>query len=237
MIDVLMAVSGAHAWTLADGTEHPTGFWAEELVAAHRVFRDAGWNVTIATPAGRAPQVDANSLLPEYTGADEAAIAELRSYLDGLAPELEHPAALESVDPSDFDVLFLPGGHGPMQDLATSVRMGAILVEMLDARKVVASVCHASAALLSADRPDGSWALSGYRLTGFTNAEEEAVGLAPLAAWLLEDRLRERGAKFEAGEMWAPFLVSDRTLYTGQNPASSEPLAKQIVAAVSAAVA
>ncbi|HEX4110277.1 MAG TPA: type 1 glutamine amidotransferase domain-containing protein [Solirubrobacteraceae bacterium] len=237
MIKVLMAVSGAHAWTLADGTDYPTGFWAEELVAAHRVFRDAGWEVTIATPQGRTPAVDANSLLPEYTGADEATIAELKRYLDELAPELEHPATLESVDPGAFDVLFLPGGHGPMQDLAVSSRMGAVLTEMLDAQKVVASVCHASAALLSADRPDGSWAFSGYRLTGFTNAEEEAVGLAPKAAWLLESRLRERGASFEGGELWAPHIVSDRNLYTGQNPASSQPLAEQIVAAVSAAVA
>jgi putative intracellular protease/amidase len=201
------------------------------------VFSEAGWNVTIATPGGRVPAVDANSLLPEYTGADGATIAQLKRYLAELAPELENPVALESIDPSDFDVLFLPGGHGPMQDLAVSPRMGAVIVQMLDAGSVVASVCHASAALLSADRTDGSWAFEGYRLTGFTNAEEEAVGLAPKAAWLLEDRLRERGAQFRAGEMWVPYLVSDRNLYTGQNPASSAPLAEQIVAAVSTAVA
>jgi putative intracellular protease/amidase len=230
-----MVVSGAHAWTLADGSSHPTGFWAEELVAAHRTFRDADWTVQIATPHGATPQVDANSLAPEYTGADKATLAELKSSLDSLSDELDRPAVLEHVDPLSYDVLFLPGGHGPMEDLAVSPRMGEVIIQMLDAGKPVAAVCHASAALLSADRSDGSWALEGYRLTGFTNAEERAVGLAPLAAWLLEDRLRERGGLFESAEMWAPFVVADRNLHTGQNPASSGPLAEHVVVTVDAA--
>ncbi|EHN12909.1 ThiJ/PfpI family protein [Patulibacter medicamentivorans] len=237
MTNVLMVVSGAHAWTLADGSAHPTGFWAEELVAADRAFRDAGWTVEIATPGGRAPQVDPNSLSPQYTGADEAALADLRAHLDALGDELTRPTALEEVDVLSFDALFLPGGHGPMEDLAVLPLMGETIVAMLDAGRPVAAVCHASAALLSADRPDGSWAFDGWRLTGFTNAEEEAVGLAPLAAWLLEDRLRERGAQFASGELWAPFLVADRNLYTGQNPASSGPLAEHVVGVVGAAAA
>jgi putative intracellular protease/amidase len=233
---VLMPVTGATEWTLADGSNHPTGFWAEELVAAHEIFRDAGWEVQIATPGGVTPRVDANSLAPEYTGADEAAIAALKQYLASLGDDLAKPSRLEDVDPDGFDVLFVPGGHGPMQDLATSEAMGGLLLNMLDADKTVASVCHASAALLSADRPDGSWAFDGYRLTGFSNAEEEAIGLAPLAAWLLEDRLRERGGQYESGEMWAPYIVTDRNLHTGQNPASSGPLSEHLVAVVSATV-
>jgi putative intracellular protease/amidase len=236
MTKVLMVVTGARAWTLADGSSHPTGYWAEELVASHRTFRDAGWTVDIATPGGVTPVVDANSLAPEYTGADEATLAELRAYIDSLGAELASPKALESVDALAYDVLFLPGGHGPMEDLAVLPRMGEVLVRMLDAGKPVASVCHASAALLAADRPDGSWAFDGYKLTGFSNAEEEAVGLAPVAAWLLEDRLRERGGDFQAAdELWVPFVLSDRNLHTGQNPASSGPLAEQIVGAVDAA--
>ena len=237
MTKVLMPVTGATAWTLADGSAHPTGFWAEELVAAHDTFRDAGWEVTIATPRGVAPRVDANSLSPEYTGLDEAGIDRLRRYLDDLGAELQTPSALESVAADGFDLVFLPGGHGPMEDLAVSPEMGALLIEMLDGGKIVAAVCHASAALLSAERADGTWAFDGYRVTGFSNAEEEAIGLAPKAPWLLEDRLRERGGLYESGEMWAPYLVTDRNLHTGQNPASSGPLAEQLVASVSAAVA
>jgi putative intracellular protease/amidase len=232
-----MAVTGATEWTLADGSKHPTGFWAEELIAAHKTFRDAGWEVTIATPGGVTPQVDANSLSPEYTGLDEAGIGQLKQYLDNMGGDLGSTAKLESVDPEGYDVLFLPGGHGPMEDLASSPVMGGILINMLDAGKTVAAVCHASAALLSGERADGTWAFDGYRVTGFSNAEEEAIGLAPKAKWLLEDRLRDRGGLYESGEMWAPYLVTDRNLHTGQNPASSGPLAEHLVTNVSAAVA
>lgn len=236
MTKVLMVVTGARAWTLADGSTHPTGYWAEELVASHRTFRDAGWAVDIVTPGGVAPVVDANSLAPEYTGADEQTLNELRAYIDGLGSELSSPKALESVDALSYDVLFVPGGHGPMEDLAVLPRMGEVLTQMLDAGKPVAAVCHASAALLSADRPDGTWAFDGYKVTGFSNAEEEAVGLAPVAAWLLEDRLRERGGDFQAAEeLWVPFIVADRNLHTGQNPASSGPLAEHLIATVDAA--
>jgi putative intracellular protease/amidase len=232
-----MVVTGASAWTLANGSSHPTGFWAEELIAPHKIFNEAGWEVDIATPGGVKPTVDQNSLAPEYTGADDAAIAELGQYLESIDDELSSALALESIDPAEYTLLFAPGGHGPMEDLAVSPAMGSLIVAMLDAEKVVAAVCHASAALLSAERPDGSWVFDGYRVTGFTNAEEEAVGLAPVAPWLLESRLRERGGVFESGEMWMPFLVSDRNLHTGQNPASSGPLAEHLVATVGAGVA
>jgi putative intracellular protease/amidase len=237
MTKVLMAVTGATSWTLADGSKHPTGFWAEELVAAHKIFRDAGYDITIATPRGVTPQVDANSLSPEYTGMDEAGLGQLKGYLENLSGELGSAAKLEGVDPDAHDLVFVPGGHGPMEDLANSSAMGRILISMLDAGKTVAAVCHASAALLSAERPDGTWAFDGYRMTGFSNAEEEAIGLAPAAAWLLEDRLRERGGLYEAGEMWGPYLVTDRNLHTGQNPASSGPLAEHLVTNVGAPVA
>lgn len=237
MTKVLMVVTGASAWTLSNGSTHPTGFWAEELIAPHKIFNAAGWKVDIATPGGVKPTVDQNSLSPEYTGADEAALAELKQYLESIDGELSNTSALESVDPADYDILFAPGGHGPMEDLAKSPAMGSVIVGMLDADKVVAAVCHASSVLLSADRPGGSWAFDGYRMTGFTNAEEEAIGLAPVAPWLLETRLRERGGLFESGEIWMPYLVADRNLHTGQNPASSGPLAEHLVALVGAAVA
>jgi putative intracellular protease/amidase len=232
-----MVLTGASTWTLSDGSTHPTGFWAEELIAPHKIFHAAGWEVEIATPGGVKPTVDRNSLSPEYTGADEAGIAELTRYLESIDEELSTASRLESLDATNQDILFAPGGHGPMEDLAVSPATGSLIVGMLDADKIVAAVCHASAALLSADRADGSWAFDGYRLTGFTNAEEEAIGLAPAAPWLLETRLRERGGLFESGEMWMPFLVSDGNLHTGQNPASSGPLAEHLVALVAAGVA
>jgi len=234
MTRVLFVVTGAREWTLADGTTHPTGFWAEELVAAHRVLVAAGCDLTIAVPGGVRPQADPASLLPEFNGGDEAVVAELRAAVDGLADQLAAPTALEDVEPGAHDVVFVPGGHGPMEDLAASPAMGRLLVAALDAGAIVATVCHASAALLSADREDGSWAFAGYRMTGFSNEEEQAVGLADRAAWLLEDRLRERGGEVETGPAFAPHLVADRQLHTGQNPASSGPLAEQVLAAVPA---
>ncbi len=237
MTRVLMVVTGATAWTLSNGDKHPTGFWAEELIAPHKIFNDAGWELEIVTPGAVKPRVDENSLSPQYTGLDDGAITELKQYLEKIDGDLAGASALESVDPADYDVLFAPGGHGPMEDLSHSAAMGSVLVGMLDSNKMVATVCHASAALLSADRPDGSWAFDGYRMTGFTNAEEEAVGLAPVAPWLLETRLRERGGVFESGELWTPHIVTDRNLHTGQNPASSGPLAEHLVALVGAAVA
>jgi putative intracellular protease/amidase len=226
---LLFVVTGATHWTLSDGTAHPTGFWAEELVAPHRTFRDAGFDVTVATPGGVKPTVDETSLKPEMNGGDEAAVTELREYLASIDAELADPTRLEDVDPTDFDMIFLPGGHGPMEDLAVSEPLGRILVSMLDDGKVVSAVCHAPAALLPAKRADGSWAFAGYRLTGFTNEEEEQAGLAAKAPWLLEDRLREGGATVDIGEAWAPRVVEDRNVVTGQNPASSEPLARRIV--------
>jgi len=229
MPKMLFVVTGADTWTLADGTAHPTGYWAEELVAAHRAFRDARFDITLTTPGGVTPTVDEGSLAPEMNGGDETKVAELRDYLHSIDDELRGATPLEEVDPADFDLIFIPGGHGPMEDLAVSDTLGRILVSMLDDGKIVSSVCHAPAALLSAQRDDGSWAFAGYRLTGFTNEEERQAGLADKAPWLLEDRLRDGGATFDCADAWAPHVVSDRNVHTGQNPASSQPLAQRIV--------
>jgi putative intracellular protease/amidase len=231
---VLFLVTGADEWTLVDGTKHPTGFWAEELVAPHRVFRAAGWDITIATPNGVVPPVDQGSLDPSATGGEEET-KQLREYLDSIALQLQTPAKIEDIDPKEFDVVFVPGGHGPMEDLAVHEPTGRILTAMLDDdAKLVSLVCHAPAALLAAKRGDGSWPFAGYTLTGFTNEEEHQAGLGETAIWLLEDRLRDGGAKFEYGDPWKPFLTEDRDLYTGQNPASSGPLAERVVEVLTA---
>ncbi len=228
MSKILFVVTGARHWTLADGTEHPTGYWAEELVAPYDVFTKAGYDVVVATPGGVVPVVDRGSLAPEVNGGEEQA-AELERRLEGL-DELTAPLTLDEVELADYDAVFYPGGHGPMEDLSADATSGELLVQTLDSGKPLGVVCHAPAALLATENREGGSPFAGYRLTGFTNAEEQQAGLADGAKWLLQDRLVALGAEFEEGEPWGEKVVVDRTLFTGQNPASSGPLAERMVA-------
>jgi putative intracellular protease/amidase/uncharacterized protein (DUF2267 family) len=228
MSSLLLVLTGADHWTLNDGSRHPTGFWAEELLAPLAVFDDAGVDVTIATPGGVRPTVDQRSLDAEMVGGEEEA-ARLRGELDAAAARLAAPSRLEDVEASDYDGVFIPGGHGPMEDLAVSPEMGRLLVALLDDGKVVASVCHGPAALLPATRPDGTWAFADRTLAGFTNEEETQAGLADSAPWLLEDRMRDAGGSLRGGPAWEPFSVVDGNVVTGQNPASSAEVAQRTV--------
>jgi putative intracellular protease/amidase/uncharacterized protein (DUF2267 family) len=228
MPSMLLVLTGSDHWTLDDGTRHPTGFWAEELLTPLDVFDDAGLEVTIATPGGVRPTVDETSLSADMVGGEEPAAA-LRRALEARSAQLEAPVRLEDVSAEDYDGVFIPGGHGPMEDLAVSPGLGALLVSMLDDDKVVASVCHGPAALLAATRPDGAWAFAGRTLSGFTNEEETQAGLAERAPWLLEDRMREAGGTLEQGPAWQPFSVVDGNVVTGQNPASSGEVARHAV--------
>lgn len=230
MAKILFVMTGVDYWTLADGTKHPTGFWAEEFVAPHRVFTDAGHEVVVATPGGVVPTVDPASLVPEMNGGQEGADA-VSSALESITA-LRHPIKLEEVDPAEYAATFYPGGHGPMEDLAVNEESGRLLTAALDSGKPLGVVCHAPAALLAAKRSDGTSPFAGYRMTGFSNTEETQVGLAEKANWLLQDRLAELGVDFQEGEPWAVNVVVDRNLYTGQNPASSAPLATELVAAL-----
>lgn len=230
MSKILFVVTGADHWTLADGTRHPTGFWAEEVVAPYQTFTGAGHEVVVATPGGVVPTVDRASLAPEVNGGPEGADRVVRALSSFAA--LQQPLKLEEVDPADYDAVFYPGGHGPMEDLAVSAESGRVLTGVLASGKPLGVVCHAPAALLAARNADGSSPFAGYRLTGFTNAEETQAGLADKAKWLLQDRLVELGTDFREGEPWAPYTVVDRNLYTGQNPASSGPLAEEMLKAL-----
>ncbi|WP_314036714.1 type 1 glutamine amidotransferase domain-containing protein [Dietzia sp. CH92] len=228
MANVLMILSAADHWTLKDGSQHPTGFWAEEFVAPYEEFTDAGWSVTVATPGGRAPTVDQASL--DEGAGDPETLQKVKAALERLAPVLEAPTDLASVDHNEFDVVFYPGGHGPLEDLAVDQTSGAILRERVSEGKHVALLCHAPAAVLAASDDPSSSPFAGYELTGFSNDEEEQVGLAANAPWLLEDKLVELGANYsKAAEPWGSHVVVDRNVYTGQNPQSSEELAKRIV--------
>ncbi|MFJ4965122.1 Molecular chaperone Hsp31 and glyoxalase 3 [Streptomyces sp. ADI96-02] len=227
MAKILFVVTGADHWTLADGTAHPTGFWAEEAVVPYETLTAAGHEVVVATPGGVVPTVDRGSLAPEVNGGQEGA-DRIAAGLEAFAG-LRKPVALEDVDLDAYDAVFYPGGHGPMEDLAVNAVSGRLLTEALASGKPLGIVCHAPAALLAATGPDGGNAFAGYRLTGFTNAEETQAGFADKAKWLLQDRLVELGADFQEGEPWAPFVITDRNLVTGQNPSSSAPLAAELV--------
>ncbi|MET9215301.1 MULTISPECIES: type 1 glutamine amidotransferase domain-containing protein [unclassified Nocardia] len=230
MAHILFVLTGADHWTLADGTKHPTGFWAEEFVAPYAAFTGAGHTVTVATPGGVLPPVDQGSLAAEANGGAERA-AEIAEVLAG-AEVLRQPIPLAEVRLADYDAVFYPGGHGPMEDLAVDPVSGALLVDALASGKPLGVVCHAPAALLATADADGKSPFAGYRVAAFSNAEETQAGFAEKAKWLLADRLVALGVDYREGEPWAPHIEVDRTLYTGQNPASSAPLAARMLDAL-----
>ncbi|GMA15164.1 type 1 glutamine amidotransferase domain-containing protein (plasmid) [Deinococcus metallilatus] len=229
---VLFVVTAADRWTLKDGTVHPSGYWGEELAMPHKIFSEAGWNITLATPGGKAPTLDRLSM--NWTAGSSSKRHAIADYLLSIKPQLDHPRSLGTVNPDDYDLVFYPGGHGPMEDLAYDEVSGALLTRRLNSGRPLALLCHAPAAALAARNPDGSWPFEGYRMTGLSNTEERLNTFGWKAKWFLEDRLREEGAEYVKGAIpLLPFLVVDRNLYTGQNPASSEQLAKRLVADLS----
>ena len=228
MTSVLFVISAADGWTQKDGSVHPTGYWAEELAVPHRLFSDAGWDNTIATPNAVAPTLDEMSL-GEGAGEPEE-LQEIRSYLESINNELDNPKPLADVNEEDYDLVFYPGGHGPMEDLAVDAVSGALLKQRLASGTPLALLCHAPAALLAAKNEDGTNAFVGKNVTAFSNTEEESTGLAENAKWLLEDELVNAGVKYDkAAEDWSSHVVVDGNLYTGQNPQSSADLAKRIL--------
>jgi putative intracellular protease/amidase len=232
MARVLFAVTGSHYWTLNDGSRHPCGYWPEELAVPHEVCTEAGLDITIATPGAVTPVADEAGFTAAMNGGSAEPGMRFRAYLDSIGEDLANPLDLNTVDADDYDLVFVPGGHGPMEDLASSETFGHLLSAFTRSNKPVAAVCHGPAALLPATDA-GGWLFRGRRVTGFTNEEEEQVGFADKAPWLLEDRLNAAGGVFESGPgPWQPHFVVDGNLYTGQNPASSRPLAKVLVAAV-----
>ncbi|MDQ0730457.1 type 1 glutamine amidotransferase domain-containing protein [Arthrobacter sp. B1I2] len=231
MANILMVVSAADSLTMKDGSEHPTGYWAEELVVSHQTLTEAGNTVHLATPGGRKPTVDQVSLAAESAGGEERAQG-FRDYLEKIDGELAHPLVLADVDIAAYDAVVLPGGHGPMADLYKDADLGRLLVTANKDGKIIAPFCHGPAGLLSATDDDGGFAFKGRRLTVFTNEEELGGGTGENTPWLVEDALKEKGAVIENGAAWTSNVVRDRNLITGQNPQSSEDVAKEVLAAL-----
>jgi putative intracellular protease/amidase len=233
MSNILMIVTGATSLTMKDGSQHPTGFWAEELVTAHRDLVAAGHDVTISTPGGVTPMVDAGSLDPSQTGGERRA-RELAEYLHSIAGELAAAVPIADVDASDFAAIVLPGGHGPMTDLAFDANVGRVLVAANDRAAIIAPFCHGPAALLSAKLADGSNAFAGRRLTVFTDEEERTGGTGENTPWWVESALRDAGAVIDSAAPWSDHVVVDGNLITGQNPQSSASVARRVIDALAA---
>jgi len=206
-------------------TGRKTGFWLEELAAPFYVFKDAGAEIVLASPKGGQPPLDPKSNEPNFQTdltrrfeADGDAKAQLASTL-----------RLDTVKADDYDTVFYPGGHGPMWDLAEDQNSIDLIEAFLAAGKTVALVCHAPGALRHVKTPDGKPLVQGKKVTGFTNTEEEAVGLTKVVPFLVEDELKAKGGIFSKADDWQPFVLTDGQLITGQNPASSGPAAKVLI--------
>ncbi|MEU4172080.1 type 1 glutamine amidotransferase domain-containing protein [Streptomyces sp. NPDC026665] len=227
MAKVLFIVSGATYWVLKDGTRYATGYWAEEFANPYKLLTDAGHSVVVATPGGATPNVDMMSLRPSMAGGEQGAL-DLEAIIRD-AEAMRRPLQLSDVRLEDYDAVYLPGGHGPMADLAFDADAGRLLTAQLQSGNPLFIVCHAPAAMLST-RIHGISPFEGYNATGFTNDEEEAVGLASRATWLLETDLKEKvRVNYSRGPMWEPYMVEDRNLVTGQNPHSAAVLGNRML--------
>ncbi|MCJ2127145.1 type 1 glutamine amidotransferase domain-containing protein [Methylobacterium sp. J-077] len=207
-------------------TGRKTGFWLEELAAPYYVFKDAGAEIVLASPLGGRPPLD-----PKSSEPDSQTDATRRFEADGEAVSaLANTTRLDAVTHETFDAVFYPGGHGPLWDLAEDPVSITLIETTLGAGKPVALVCHAPGVLRHAKSPDGTPLVQDKSVTGFANTEEEAVGLTQVVPFLVEDALRRNGGRFSKAADWAPHVVADGLLITGQNPASSGPAAERLLA-------
>lgn len=209
-------------------TGKKTGFWLEELAAPYYVFRDAGAEITLASPKGGQPPLDPKSDEEMFETDLTRRFKADREAKDQLAETVR----LDSVNQRDFDTVFYPGGHGPMWDLAEDENSIKLLEAFIAAGKTIALVCHAPGVLHRVKNPDGTPFVNGRKVTGFTNSEEEAVGLTEVVPFLVEDELLGLGAVFSKVKDWGVHTVVDGRLITGQNPASSGETAKALLAAL-----
>lgn len=216
--------------TLGD-TGRKTGFWLEELAAPYYTFKDAGAEITLASPKGGQPPLDPKSNEPanqtEATRqfeADPAAMAQLADTVK-----------LADVSQADFDTVFYPGGHGPLWDLAEDATSVALIEAFLAAGKPTAFVCHAPGVLRHVKTPDGRPLVEGLKVTGFANSEEDGVGLTAIVPFLVEDELKAKGGLYSRGPDWASYVIQDGLLITGQNPGSSPATARALIDAVKVA--
>jgi putative intracellular protease/amidase len=210
-------------------TGRKTGFWLEELAAPYYEFRDAGVEITLASPKGGRPPLDPKSQDPNFQTDLTRRFESDKDAEEKLGKTL----LLESVKQEDYDGLFYPGGHGPMWDLAEDKNSITLIESFLAVGKPVCLVCHAPGVLRHVRTPTGKPLVEGKEVTGFTNGEEEEVGLTKVVPFLVEDELLNLGATFSKVKNWGVHVVTDGLLITGQNPGSSGPAAKVLLDALS----
>jgi putative intracellular protease/amidase len=206
-------------------TGQKTGFWIEEFAAPYYTFKDAGAEITLASPKGGQPPIDPKSEAPE------SQTAATRRFNDDseLQQLLANTEKLSGIKAADYDAVFYPGGHGPLWDLTNDKDSINLVADFWTSKKPVAAVCHAPAVLLNVMDESGRPLVEGKKVTGFTNTEEEAVQLTTVVPFLLEDELKSRGGLYTKKDDWASFIVQDGLLITGQNPASSEEAARALL--------
>lgn len=207
-------------------TGKKTGFWLEEFAAPYYIFKDAGVQLVLASPAGGQPPLDPKS------NEEESQTADTRRFVNDApaVAALSSTRKLAQIVPQEFDAVFYPGGHGPLWDLAEDHHSIALIQETLAHGKPVATVCHAPGVLRHVKDSRGQPWVKGKSVTGFSNSEEDAVGLTDIVPFLVEDVLKQNGGRYSKGEDWASYVITDDLLVTGQNPASSAATAKALLA-------
>jgi putative intracellular protease/amidase len=206
-------------------TGEKTGFWLEEFAAPYYVLRDAGAEITLASPKGGQPPLD-----PKSDADDSQTDATRRFKKDADAQKaLAATQKLSEIVDDGYDAIFYPGGHGPLWDLANDADSKRLIEAFVADDRPVGAVCHAPAVFRHTQSTDGKPLVSGRRVTGFTNSEEAAVGLTDVVPFLVEDMLESNGGIYEKGADWGSHVVVDGQLITGQNPASSEEAAQELL--------
>ena len=206
-------------------TGKKTGFWIEEFAAPYYVFLDSGASITVASPKGGQPPIDPSSDTPENQTP-----AVIRFKADkNLQKILSETHLLSTISSNDYDAIFYPGGHGPLWDLTNDADSINLIGQFWNSKKPIAAVCHAPSVLLNVKDDAGTYLVKGKKITGFTNSEEAAVGLTEVVPFLLENELKAKGGIYSKKEDWASYVVKDGMLITGQNPASSEAAAKELL--------
>jgi putative intracellular protease/amidase len=209
-------------------TGEKTGFWIEEFAAPYYTLKDEGVNITLASPKGGQPPID-----PKSAADDAQTPATKRFNADKETQQLlANTAQLDKVNATDYDAVFYPGGHGPLWDLSENPTSIKLIESFYQSNKPVAAVCHAPAVFKSTKNVDGTPLVQGKKVTGFSNAEEEAVQLTDVVPFLVEEMLKENGGTYSKADNWNPHAVQDGLLITGQNPASSEKVAEMLLEAL-----
>jgi len=229
--NILMIVTSS----AGDGSGHETGYWGEELVIPYKIFENAGYKVTIASPKGGEPPLDEVSINTQTVGAEMK--EEVEEFIATNKVLLEKSPKLSEINPNNYSAVFIVGGHGVIWDLVVDPDVNRIINQMYKKGNIVSAVCHGPAALVNVLDDKGEYVISGHNVTGFSISEETAANLIEYAnksnlKGQLEDRLKESGGKYEKGPDWNPFYVASKNVITGQNPASSEVTAKAVVSSL-----